>query len=107
MIVEDTGWQHHEYCIYLNSTLCRFHGQLLVNFLSKVILLTLFRFCQGVLLQKNLKQFEADIINKQRELKREKENLANVQQSCESKVSQLEASYCISLLECILLLSCF
>lgn len=44
----------------------------------------------GVLLQKNLKQFEADIINKQRELKREKENLADVQQSCESKVSQLE-----------------
>ena len=57
------------------------------------------------MLQKNLKQFEADIINKQRELKKERENLANVQQSCESKVSELQASY-RGLLLYVISLSC-
>ena len=90
----------------LSSTRYHFREKLFAIYLSKVISFTLFRFCQGVMLQKNLKQFEADIINKQRELKKERENLANVQQSCESKVSELQASY-LGLLLYVVSLSCF
>ena len=50
---------------------------------------------QGIMLQKSLKQDEVDISNKQKQLKRAKEQHAKIQQSLKAQISKLEVLFTI------------